>query len=161
MNVINSFIYFSTTECCGRVQNSCTWEVSGSNLDPEIGSHNWSLPWFSSISPCKCWDSTSNYTTKVLSHILSNSLLTNHPLIWRCTFWTTELLKTSINIQETKQNKINLPGTQFWDCWTWQRFQQIKVCRAVGTNLCVPRSLEVKCKMIRGEDGFLLGCSAV
>ena len=46
--------------------------------------------WFFSVPPKKFRDTISNYTKTPNFHILYNSLLTNHPIVWYNINWTTD-----------------------------------------------------------------------
>ena len=56
-------------------------EASGFTLSPESSCPGWGISWFSSITPSKTRDCTSNYTRTVSFHNLHNSLFTNYPNI--------------------------------------------------------------------------------
>jgi hypothetical protein len=72
------------------------WQVPGSNAGPEIYYSYQGFLWFSSVLPSKCRDSASYYDTAVSFHILSNSLLINHPIIRQ------HILTSSLNRQQSK-----------------------------------------------------------
>jgi hypothetical protein len=72
------------SELCQAVKLlTCIPEVPGSNLCQDTDYPDWRFSWFSSVCPCRCWDSTSNYATSISFQILSNSLFTNDPPIRR------------------------------------------------------------------------------
>lgn len=85
-------------------------QITGSDIRSETGYPDWGLSSFFPVPPEKRQDSTLNQATSAYSHILSSSLLIEHPIIPRYSF---ELQKASLNKQ---QNNLKIPS---WSCVSW------------------------------------------
>jgi hypothetical protein len=68
--------YYAWLALLLRVQN-----VPGSNFGQETSYTDWGYSWFYSVYRGKCRGSTSNQATATLFRILSDSLLTDHPIL--------------------------------------------------------------------------------
>lgn len=112
------------------------WSVTHSILGLETGYCEGS--WFSSVASGKYWGSASNLAMTISFHILSCSLLPNHPITKSYTVWTTDNTSKQIINKDSRIpliQKLILYKSWYFSGWGTQS-QVEKSSNKVSNSVC-------------------------
>jgi hypothetical protein len=136
------------------------WEVSGSNVDLQIGYPGRVFSWYSLVPVGRCRDSILNWATTTSFHIFSSSLFINHSIILRCIIQATDgfVKYTSnkyINESQSIYHSVKLKSVGKWTNIRHKRHKMVKTWKNYEFNVLRLRMLSCSFFEIDVQNGWL------